>query len=59
MPSLVFAIKWLVDYLWEQRGDLEVCLFVLSKWVRPNAIEGEKRAMHEAVMENEARFATG
>lgn len=50
MPSLVLAVRWLIDHLWEQRGDIDTCLFVLNKWVRPRSLEGDKQPMHEAVM---------
>ncbi|KAB8698127.1 hypothetical protein FH972_026377 [Carpinus fangiana] len=51
IPSLVFAIRWLADHMWEQRGDIIACVVVVTKFINPPPLHGDAHTMHEAVMQ--------
>ncbi|EEA27945.1 mediator complex subunit [Talaromyces marneffei ATCC 18224] len=51
LPSLVFALKWLGNFIWESpEADLLLLLKVLRALVKPNSISGEAEACHQTVL---------
>ncbi|RAO64039.1 uncharacterized protein BHQ10_000051 [Talaromyces amestolkiae] len=56
LPSLVFALKWLGNYIWESsEADLLLLLKVLHALVKPSSISGEAEACHRTVLNIAAR----
>lgn len=50
LPSLVVALTWLGNYIWETESDPEIPLKVLHSLVRPSSISGEAEAFHKTVL---------
>lgn len=56
LPSLVFALKWLGNYIWESsEAELLLLLKVLHALVKPSLISGEAEACHRTVLNIAAR----
>jgi mediator of RNA polymerase II transcription subunit 5 len=56
LPSLVFALTWLGNYIWESsETDPTIPLKVLYALVKPNSISGEAEACHRTVLNITAR----
>lgn len=56
LPSLVFALTWLGNYIWEaSEADLLLLLKVLHALVKPSSISGEAEACHRTVLNITAR----
>ncbi|KKA25603.1 Mediator of RNA polymerase II transcription subunit 5 [Rasamsonia emersonii CBS 393.64] len=55
LPSLVIALTWLGNYIWESETDPTIPLKVLHSLVKPNSISGEAEAIHRTVLYITAR----
>jgi mediator of RNA polymerase II transcription subunit 5 len=55
LPSLVVALTWLGNYIWESETDPTIPLKVLQSLVKPNSISGEAEAFHRTVLYITAR----
>ncbi|KAH8693155.1 putative RNA polymerase II mediator complex subunit Nut1 [Talaromyces proteolyticus] len=55
LPSLVFALSWLGNYIWESENNPTIPLKVLYALVKPNSISGEAEAVHRTVLNISAR----
>ncbi|KAL1994315.1 hypothetical protein VTN49DRAFT_2984 [Thermomyces lanuginosus] len=50
LPSLVFALTWLGNYIWESEAEPTIALKALHALVKPNSISGEADAIHKTVL---------
>ncbi|KZF25812.1 mediator of RNA polymerase II transcription subunit 5 [Xylona heveae TC161] len=50
LPSLVGAITWLADRLWESGDDINILMQMLHTLLRPSSISGDARAMHNTIL---------
>lgn len=55
LPSLVVALTWLGNHIWEVEGDPTIPLKTLHSLVKPNSISGEAQAIHQTVLNITAR----
>ncbi|KAL1961468.1 hypothetical protein VTN77DRAFT_1841 [Rasamsonia byssochlamydoides] len=55
LPSLVVALTWLGNYIWESETDPTIPLKVLHSLVKPSSISGEADAFHRTVLYITAR----
>ncbi|KAJ9261509.1 hypothetical protein DTO195F2_4039 [Paecilomyces variotii] len=55
LPSLVVALTWLGNYIWESESDPTIPLKVLYSLVKPSSISGEAQAIHRTVLQITAR----
>ncbi|EAL90128.2 putative RNA polymerase II mediator complex subunit Nut1 [Aspergillus fumigatus Af293] len=55
LPSLIFALTWLGDHIWEMELDPSIPLKVLHSLVNPSSISGEAREIHRTVLNIAAR----
>ncbi|KAH0556049.1 hypothetical protein GP486_006012, partial [Trichoglossum hirsutum] len=50
ITSLVGAITWLTNHLWESRGDVNVLMQILQSLIKPKSISGEAEMMHDTIL---------
>ncbi|KAI9829114.1 MAG: mediator complex subunit [Thelocarpon impressellum] len=50
LPSLICAMTWLTNHLWEAHEDVNIVMQVLQALVKPNSISGEAQTMHQTVL---------
>ncbi|KAI9867326.1 MAG: mediator complex subunit [Trichoglossum hirsutum] len=50
ITSLVGAITWLTNNLWESRGDVNVLMQILQSLIKPKSISGEAEMMHDTIL---------
>ncbi|KKK24100.1 mediator of RNA polymerase II transcription subunit 5 [Aspergillus rambellii] len=55
LPSLVFALTWLGNHIWESEQDPTIPLKTLQSLVNPSSISGEAREIHLTVLNITAR----
>ncbi|KAL4921184.1 mediator of RNA polymerase II transcription subunit 5 [Aspergillus aurantiobrunneus] len=55
LPSLVVALTWLGNYIWESEQDPTIPLKTLQSLVAPSSISGEAREIHLTVLNITAR----
>lgn len=55
LPSLVVALTWLGNYIWESDLDPTIALKTLFSLVKPSSISGEAQAIHKTVLNITAR----
>ncbi|KAK2753905.1 mediator complex subunit [Arachnomyces sp. PD_36] len=55
LPSLVMALTWLSNHIWESESDLSTSLKILSFFVKPSSISREAQAIHSTVLSISAR----
>ncbi|KAJ5665700.1 uncharacterized protein N7477_008148 [Penicillium maclennaniae] len=55
LPSLVVALTWLGNHIWESEIDPTIPLQTLLSLVKPNSISGEAQAIHQTVLNITAR----
>ncbi|KAI9923978.1 mediator complex subunit [Aspergillus wentii] len=55
LPSLVVALAWLGNHIWESDSDPSIPLKTLQSLVTPSSISGEGKAIHRTVLQIAAR----
>ncbi|PGH22909.1 hypothetical protein AJ80_02958 [Polytolypa hystricis UAMH7299] len=50
LPSLVMALTWLSNHIWESENDLTTALRILNVLIRPSSISGEAQEIHRTVL---------
>ncbi|KAJ5081507.1 hypothetical protein NUU61_009771 [Penicillium alfredii] len=50
LPSLVVALTWLGNHIWESETDPTIPLKTLYSLVKPSSISGEAQAIHQTVL---------
>ncbi|KAJ5673987.1 hypothetical protein N7462_009426 [Penicillium macrosclerotiorum] len=55
LPSLVVALTWLGNHIWESETDPTIPLKTLYSLVKPSSISGEAQAIHQTVLNITAR----
>lgn len=55
LPSLVFALTWLGNHIWESETDPTIPLKILHSLIKPSSISGEAQAIHQTVLNITAR----
>ncbi|KAJ5339267.1 hypothetical protein N7452_005995 [Penicillium brevicompactum] len=55
LPSLVVALTWLGNHIWESETDPTIPLKALHSLVKPSSISGEAQAIHQTVLNITAR----
>ncbi|KAJ5907889.1 hypothetical protein N7495_000571 [Penicillium taxi] len=50
LPSLVVALTWLGNHIWESEMEPTIPLRTLYSLVKPNSISGEAQAIHQTVL---------
>ncbi|KAJ5570869.1 hypothetical protein N7535_004529 [Penicillium sp. DV-2018c] len=55
LPSLVVALTWLGNHIWESETDPTIPLKTLYALVNPSSISGEAQAIHQTVLNITAR----
>ncbi|KAJ5745445.1 hypothetical protein N7520_010627 [Penicillium odoratum] len=55
LPSLVLALTWLGNHIWESETDPTIPLRTLYSLVKPTSISGEAQAIHQTVLSITAR----
>ena len=55
LPSLVVALTWLGNHIWESETEPTVSLQTLYSLVKPSSISGEAQAIHQTVLNITAR----
>lgn len=55
LPSLVIALGWLGNHIWESESDPSIPLKALHSLVSPTSISGEAEAIHRTVLNITAR----
>ncbi|PYH89710.1 mediator of RNA polymerase II transcription subunit 5 [Aspergillus ellipticus CBS 707.79] len=55
LPSLVLALNWLGNHIWETENDPTIPLKALQSLVTPSSISGEGREIHRTVLNITAR----
>ncbi|KJK67025.1 Mediator complex subunit Med5 [Aspergillus parasiticus SU-1] len=55
LPSLVVALTWLGNHIWETESDPTVPLKTLQSLVNPSSISGDAREIHKTVLNITAR----
>ncbi|KAB8075576.1 mediator of RNA polymerase II transcription subunit 5 [Aspergillus leporis] len=55
LPSLVVALTWLGNHIWETESDPTIPLKALHSLVSPNSISGDAREIHRTVLNITAR----
>ncbi|KAJ5655513.1 hypothetical protein N7507_007463 [Penicillium longicatenatum] len=55
LPSLVLALTWLGNHIWESETDPTIPLKTLYSLVKPSSISGEAQAIHHTVLSITAR----
>lgn len=55
LPSLVVALGWLGNHIWESESDPSIPLKALHSLVNPSSISGEAEAIHRTVLNITAR----
>lgn len=55
LPSLVVALTWLGNHIWESEMDPTIPLKTLLSLVKPTSISGEAQAIHKTVLNITAR----
>ncbi|KAJ5949659.1 hypothetical protein N7454_001243 [Penicillium verhagenii] len=55
LPSLVLALTWLGNHIWESETDPTIPLRTLYSLVKPSSISGEAQAIHHTVLSITAR----
>nr|A1CGW7.2 RecName: Full=Mediator of RNA polymerase II transcription subunit 5; AltName: Full=Mediator complex subunit 5 [Aspergillus clavatus NRRL 1] len=56
LPSLVFALTWLGNHIWETEPEPSIALKALHSLVNPSSISGEGREIHRTVLHTVARM---
>lgn len=55
LPSLVVALTWLGNHIWEAETEPSIGLRTLQSLIKPSSISGEAQAIHQTVMSITAR----
>ncbi|KAJ6164243.1 hypothetical protein N7470_002915 [Penicillium chermesinum] len=55
LPSLVVALTWLGNHIWESETDPTIGLKTLQSLIKPSSISGEAQAIHQTVLSITAR----
>ena len=55
LPSLVVALEWLGNRIWESESEPTIALKTLHSLVSPSSISGEAQAIHQTVLDMTAR----
>ncbi|KAJ5113477.1 hypothetical protein N7456_002011 [Penicillium angulare] len=55
LPSLVIALTWLGNHIWESESEPTIPLKTLLSLVKPSSISGEAQAIHQTVLSIAAR----
>ncbi|KAJ5714921.1 uncharacterized protein N7483_012102 [Penicillium malachiteum] len=55
LPSLVLALTWLGNHIWESENDPTIPLKTLLSLVKPSSISGEAQTIHQTVLSITAR----
>ncbi|CAG8149644.1 unnamed protein product [Penicillium salamii] len=55
LPSLVVALTWLGNHIWESETDPTIPLKALYSLIKPSSISGEAQAIHQTVLNITAR----
>ncbi|RAK72118.1 putative RNA polymerase II mediator complex subunit Nut1 [Aspergillus fijiensis CBS 313.89] len=55
LPSLVLALNWLGNHIWETEGDPSIPLKALHSLINPTSISGEAKEIHRTVLNMTAR----
>ncbi|OOQ86290.1 Mediator of RNA polymerase II transcription subunit 5 [Penicillium brasilianum] len=55
LPSLVVALTWLGNHIWQSETEPEIPLKTLFSLIKPNSISGEAQAIHKTVLHITAR----
>src|SRR5436189_5610318 len=55
LPSLVMALTWLGNHIWESESDFTTSLKILHALVKPSSISGEAQEIHRTVLYITAR----
>jgi mediator of RNA polymerase II transcription subunit 5 len=55
LPSLVVALTWLGNHIWESETDPTIPLKTLYSLIKPSSISGEAQAIHQTVLNITAR----
>ncbi|PWY86256.1 mediator of RNA polymerase II transcription subunit 5 [Aspergillus heteromorphus CBS 117.55] len=55
LPSLVLALNWLGNHIWETENDPTISLKALQSLVTPSSISGEAKEIHRTVLNITAR----
>lgn len=55
LPSLVVALGWLGNRIWESESEPTIALKTLHSLVSPSSISGEAQAIHQTVLDMTAR----
>ncbi|KAJ5446591.1 Mediator complex subunit Med5 [Penicillium cf. griseofulvum] len=50
LPSLVVALTWLGNHIWESENDPTIPIKTLHSLVKPSSISGEAQAIHQTVL---------
>ncbi|KAK2777681.1 mediator complex subunit [Emmonsiellopsis sp. PD_33] len=50
LPSLVMALTWLGNHIWESESDITTSLQILHALVKPSSISGEAQEIHRTVL---------
>lgn len=55
LPSLVVALTWLGNHIWESESDPSIALKALQFLINPGSISGDAKAIHQTVLHITAR----
>lgn len=55
LPSLVVALTWLGNHIWQSETEPEIPLKTLFSLIKPSSISGEAQAIHKTVLNITAR----
>ncbi|KAJ5718183.1 hypothetical protein N7488_003829 [Penicillium malachiteum] len=55
LPSLVLALTWLGNHIWESENDPTIPLKTLFSLIKPTSISGEAQTIHQTVLSITAR----
>ncbi|KAJ6024356.1 hypothetical protein N7540_005153 [Penicillium herquei] len=55
LPSLILALTWLGNHIWESENDPTIPLKTLLSLVKPSSISGEAQTIHQTVLSITAR----
>ena len=50
LPSLIGALTWLTNHLWEAHGDVDTVMQILRALVTPSARAGDAETMHHTIL---------
>ncbi|KAI9658537.1 MAG: mediator complex subunit [Trizodia sp. TS-e1964] len=51
LPSLVSAITWISEHLWEANRDVNIVMAILETLIKPRSISGEAEIMHSTILD--------